>query len=95
MEVDEAGAGDLGLLDQVAGGQRVEDRLGELPRIAPRRLRELQRHVRGEIAVRGVARALDFGNRADDVGGQDIGRQRRERCLDELFYQILHNASLS
>ena len=90
MEVDEAGPGDLGPLDQLARRQRVEDRLRQLPRVAARRLRQLQRNVRGEVAVRGVARALDVDDGADDVGGQDVGRQGGERGLDELFDPILH-----
>ena len=90
MEVDEAGPGDLGPLDQLARGQRAEDRLRQLPRVAARRFRQLQRDVRGEIAVRGVARALDVDDGADDVGGQDVGRQGGERGLDELFDAIFH-----
>ena len=72
------------------GRQRVEDRLRQLPRVAARRFRQLQRDVRGEIAVRGVARALDVDDGADDVGGQDVGRQGGERGLDELFDPIFH-----
>ena len=95
MEVDEAGSGDLGPLDQLAGRQRVEDRLRQLPRVAARRFCQLQRNVGREIAVRGVARALDVDDGSDDVGGQDVGRQGGERGLDELFDPIFHDASLS
>ena len=90
MEVDEAGPGDLRPLDQLARRQRVENRLRQLPRVASRRFCQLQRNVRGEIAVRGVARALDVDDGADDVGGQDVGRQGSERGLDELFDPIFH-----
>ena len=83
------------MLDQLARRQRVEDRLRQLPRIAARRLRQLQRNVRREIAVRGIARALDVDDGADDVGGQDVGRQSGERGLDELFDPIFHEKQVS
>src|ERR1043166_4216623 len=52
VEIDEARPGDLGPLDQLACGQRVEDRLRELPRIATRGFRELQRNVGCEVPMR-------------------------------------------
>jgi hypothetical protein len=90
MKVDESRPGDLRLVDQLARRQRVEDRLRELPRVAARRLGELQRDVGGEIAVRGVAGALDVDDGSDDVGGQDVGGQGGERGLDELFDAVFH-----
>src|SRR5690348_18395875 len=95
MKVDEARPGDLGPVDQLAVRQRVEDGLRQLPRIAARWLGELQRDVRSEIAVRGVARTLDIDDGAHDVSGQDVGGQSGERGLDELFDLVFHAASLS
>ena len=47
------------LRDARIGGQRGDDALGQLARRALARLREQQRDVAREVAVRGVARALD------------------------------------
>ena len=74
--------------------QRIDDRLRELARIAARGLGQLQRDVGREVAVRGVARALDVDRRTD-VGRQDIGRQRRERSLHEFLDLILHEITNS
>ena len=86
------GPGDLGLADQIARWNGVHDRLRELTRVASRRFCELQRDVRREVPVRRVARALDVDDRAHDVCGQYVGRQRRKRGLDETFELIFHES---
>jgi hypothetical protein len=59
-EVDEAGAGDLGLRDEIGRElQLAQDALGGLPRIAPLPLGEDHREIRREIAVAGVAGPLE------------------------------------
>src|SRR4030095_8563440 len=95
MEVDETGSGDLGPIDQLARRQRAENRLRQLPRITARRFCQLQRNVGREIAVRGVAGALDVDDGANDVGGQNVGRQGGEGGLDQLFDTELHHRKSS
>ena len=95
MEVDEAGPGDLGLLDQLARRQRVENRLRQLARIAARRFCQLQRNVRREIAVRGILGPIDVDDRAHDIGGQNVGGQGGEGGLDQLFDTKFHGGEFS
>ncbi len=57
-EVDEAGAGDLRLGDDVVGRQGADDGLSQLARIATGRLGQAHGDVGREVAVRGIARAL-------------------------------------
>lgn len=83
-EIDEARAGDLGILDQFARlrlrHQRIDDALGQLARVAARRLGQLHGHVGGDIAVRRDLGALelDLGLRLGQAlrdGGLDQGNQ--------------------
>ena len=81
-EVDEAGAGDLGLGDQFGRRQLGQQQAGELARIALERLGQLQREVGGEIAVARLLRALEqdggvgqIGRHALQRGHQQIGQQ--------------------
>ena len=86
-EIDEAGAGDLGLRDDLVRRQRGDDLLRELARVRARGLRGLHRDVRREVAVRDVAGALDAGRGRRRVA-ESARRQRRERVCHELFDQV-------
>ena len=70
VEVDEARARDLGLLDQARLRQRGGERLRQLARIAAQLLGQQHRHVAGVVAVLLAAGALDH------EGGLVAGRQR-------------------
>ena len=85
MEVDESGPGDLDLCDQFAGRQRIDHRLRQLARILARGLRELQRDVGREVAVRRIARTFDFDDGQRNIGRQHLRRQRCQRGLQQLF----------
>ena len=89
MEVDEARSGDLDLADQIIGGERIHDGLRKLARVTPCGFCELQRDIGREVSMRRVARAIDLHGRLD-VSRKDIGRQRRERSLNETFDLVLH-----
>ena len=80
VEVDEAGAGDLDLLHDVALGQVLHDRLGDGAGSLVGELGGFQRHGGGPLAVRGVRRSLDAtifqlecGQVAGLLGGGESG----------------------
>ena len=58
-------------------GERRDDRLGDLARLAAHALGELQRHVGGEVAVVAVLRAIELDR---DVAGAS-GKAVRDRLL--------------
>ena len=76
-EVDEARAGDIRI--HIAGRKRRNDVLRELARLALQRLSELQGDVGGEVAVLGLARALDEEGRVGMLRRNlaERGTQRR------------------
>jgi arginyl-tRNA synthetase len=80
VNVDEAGTGDLDLLDPRRRRQRRDQRLRELARIAPRRLGELHRRVRRIVAVARLLRALER-----DGGPGVLRRDARDGAGDPGF----------
>src|SRR6185295_14870660 len=83
----------LGLGYERTRRQRRDDGLSKLPRIATRRLSEAHRHVRGEVAVLGVARVLD----AHGIGGGSFRQKRSDELLqsaeDQLFNLLLQRVA--
>jgi hypothetical protein len=75
-EVEEAGTGDLDLVDALDGPQPGRQQLGDLPRRTPSLLGQLQRDARRVVAVRRNARALD-GDPRGRLDGQLTGLDRR------------------
>jgi len=59
VEIDEAGAGDLGARHERTRRQRRDDRLGERARVLPGALGQAQRDVGGELSVGRLAGALE------------------------------------
>ena len=59
VKIDEAGPGNLDLLNLVAARQRVEQTCSDIARALFQRLREPHCNIAGKVAVGGVARALD------------------------------------
>ena len=59
-EVEEAGRGDPDLLDQVVGGDKVDEGFGDVNGGQPGGAGEAEGQAGGEVAVLGVARTLDF-----------------------------------
>jgi len=58
-EIDEAGAGDFRAGDQAVHGQGLDNRLRQVARVLAGGLGQAHGNVAGEVAVQGVARALD------------------------------------
>ena len=75
-EIDESGARDLHLGERRTLGQRRHQRLGQLARIAARRLGETHGDIGREIAVLGVACALHLEG--------DVARGGRQQRLGQL-----------
>ena len=88
-EIDEAGAGDLGPIDEGARGQGGHDGLRELPRIAARRFGMTQCNVGGEVAMLRVAGALDGDRR---VVQRELAQGFAKKLL-ELLLQMLNPAT--
>ena len=59
--------------------------MSELPRALARWFRELKSDVRREVAVSGVARALNGYGRLLDVGRKNVRRQSCQRSAYELL----------
>jgi hypothetical protein len=82
-QVDEAGAGHVGGFDQAFGAwrgqQRGDDPGGQLARVHLELPGQLHRDIAGDVAVRGIARALEHN------GGNEIGAcgQRGEGGLEQ------------
>ena len=80
VEVDEAGTGDVDLVDEITCRQRVDDRLRDGARVAAHGLRQPHRDIGREVAVTRVARTLDRGADRGDLGrSAEIG-QREMAC---------------
>jgi hypothetical protein len=80
-EVDEAGAGHLGLGDQAGGRQLGQQQVGQVARVALEGLGELQGQVARKIPVTGLLRTLQvdggiglFGRHAEERGTQEVGK---------------------
>ena len=82
-DVEEAGAGDVDARDARGGGQPGGEHLGQRPRGHPGALRQLQRDVRGPVAVVAVAGALHrdgLGHvQGDLAGGDGLGQAGHDR----------------
>ncbi|MNS46008.1 hypothetical protein D3C72_784900 [compost metagenome] len=80
-QVDEAGAGDFGAIDQISGlgggQQRVHDGLGQFARVAAGRLGQLHGYVGGNVAVGG-----DLGALEQHIG-LGVGKALRNGGLDQ------------
>ena len=79
------------LRDDVARGQGGDDRLRELARLALRGLRKLQRRVGREIAVRGIARALDHRRSGRVTSRSSGGRAASASCTSRSirYFKVL------
>jgi hypothetical protein len=92
-EIDEAGPGDLDLRNAGVGGQRGDERGGEVARLLARQLGEQQRGIGREVAVVAALGAFD------DERGRVTGRQRAvraqrvERAKDEGMQGIFQGRS--
>src|SRR5262249_58791342 len=82
-EVDEARTRDVGAGDRGVASERGDDRLGRFARLAADALCELQRDVRGEVAVIRILRAIQLygngrgvGKRAVDGAREQLGEAR-------------------
>ncbi len=84
-EIDEPGAGDLHLLDGGVLFQCGHDQLGDFARWLARRLGQAHREVAGEVAVGGIARTLHAKTVENDVGGQYVALEARQRGVQQLF----------
>ena len=89
VEVHETGAGHLGALDGVGGGQVGHDGLGDLARRHVRGLGRAQRHRAGPVPVGGVRRALEAevghlegGQVSGPLRGSDGGADKRIDRVD-------------
>jgi hypothetical protein len=87
VEIDEAGAGDLGLADQRRVRQLREQQLRQLARIALHRSRQLHRQIAGKITMRGLLRPLDVDRRVG-LGGRDT-QQRGAHQVGEVGLQVV------
>ena len=93
-EVDEAGAGDLGTLDEARLRQGVEQLLGQLARAAPDALGHQHRDVAGVVAVRLVARALDGEVRFVARRQFAVAPQVEDRLQHQFADQFFHGGVL-
>ena len=94
VEVDEARAGDLDLLDRGILGHMGNDGLGDLARGAVSQLGGLQGHGGGPLAMRSVSRSLDSAIvkfKCGKVAGL-LGRSKRSAY--QLFNLLGHRSSL-
>ena len=94
VEVDEAGACDLDLLDRGVFGHMGNDSLGDLARGAMGQLGGLQGHGGGPLAMRSVSRSLDGAIvkfKCGKVAGL-LGRSKRSAY--QLFNLLGHRSSL-
>ena len=94
VEVDEARAGDLDLLDRGILGHMGNDGLGDLARGAVGQLGGLQGHGGGPLAMRSVRRSLDSAIvkfKCGKVAGL-LGRSKRSAY--QLFNLLGHRSSL-
>ena len=94
VEVDEARACDLDLLDRGVLGHMGNDGLGDLARGAVGQLGGLQGHGRGPLAMRSVSRSLDSAIvkfKCGKVAGL-LGRSKRSAY--QLFNLLGHRSSL-
>ena len=94
VEVDEAGACDLDLLDRGILGHMGNDGLGDLARGAVGQLGGLQGHGGGPLAMRSVSRSLDSAIvkfKCGKVAGL-LGRSKRSAY--QLFNLLGHRSSL-
>ena len=94
VEVDEARAGDLDLLDRGVLGHVGNDSLGDLARGAVSQLGGLQGHGGGPLAMRSVSRSLDSAIvkfKCGKVAGL-LGRSKRSAY--QLFNLLGHRSSL-
>ena len=93
-EIDEARARDLDPGDEVALRQRIHDRLCDFPWLALRRLCDLHRRVRGEVAVGRVARAFDGRRCRGRFGGPQLGGKCGEGVPHQVFYQVFQGVAV-
>ena len=94
VEVDEAGAGDLDLLDRGVLGHMGNDGLGDLARGAVSQLGGLQSHGGSPLAMRSISRSLDSAIvkfKCGKVAGL-LGRSKRSAY--QLFNLLGHRSSL-
>ncbi len=87
MEVEKAGAGDLGGADAAAAGDRAGERLGDVAGGHAGGACEDHRGVGRHVAVRGIARRLD-----GDAGHVEARRQTAvgHEPLESTQHQRLH-----
>src|SRR5690606_36600754 len=91
VEVDEARPGDLHPGDVVAGGEGLDQRLGQRARVGARGLGQQHRRVGGEVAMLAGLGALDHEVGRGGVGGQLAGdAQGFDTLADQGLQEDLH-----
>ena len=86
-KIDEAGTGDFGFFQQPRSRQRGDQLLGQRPRVTPDRFRQHHRQVGCEIAVPGIARALDMNRSFLNLG---LNLRLRALLQHALPTQLVH-----
>jgi hypothetical protein len=81
-QIDEAGTGDVDLLDQIVSAQFCCDLLGKIARFCPGILRQHHRGIGRHIAMGSIARRFDHHAREVDIRPAVVCRKRRASGMD-------------